>query len=118
MKINTLHIEKLQLKIYNLLMSNPDMGLGEVNDCRDAAAELIGEWLKELDPKPEKVVYELLERTELQGDVWYYIHKNGSYVDQSTTRNLAEAEEMLEKFFSGKPSEPFIIVLKTIEVNE
>mgnify|MGYP001172366938 CR=1 FL=1 len=118
MKINTLHIEKLQNKIFDLLMSNPDVGLGEVNDCRDAAAELVGEWLKELNPKPEKVVYELLERKELQGDVWYYIHKNGSYVGESSTRNLVEAEEMLQKFTSGKPSEPIINVLKTIEIDE
>lgn len=118
MKINTLHIEKLQNKIFDLLMSNPDMGLGDMNDCRDVAGELVWEWVKESEPKPEKVVYELLEKTELQGDVWYYIHKNGSYVDQSSTRNLVEAEEMLEKFTSGKHSEPIINVLKTIEVNE
>lgn len=118
MKINTLHIEKLQNKIFDLLMSNPDVGLEEMNDCRDAAKELVWEWIKESEPKPTKAVYELIEKIDLQGESVYYIIKNNSFIDGTFTRKLSEAEEMLQKFTSGKPSEPIINVLKTIEIDE
>jgi hypothetical protein len=118
MKINIEQIEKLQDKIFNLLMSNPDMELGEINDCRDAAKELVEQWIEESKPPIKKAAYELIEKTDFLGDVWYSINKNSQYVGQSSTKNLSEAEEMLEKLISFKSSEPIINVLKTIEIDE
>ena len=40
--------------------------------------------------------YELMKKTEVNGDVWYYIRKNEGYsVDQSWTLSLEKAEKML-----------------------
>lgn len=38
-------IENLRTMIYNLLISNPDVGMGEIGECRDAADELVNEWI-------------------------------------------------------------------------
>jgi hypothetical protein len=62
--------------------------------------------------------YELVEKTEINGEVWYTIRRNGDYVSNSATRELKEAEQMLNEFENGKPSEPIFKTLKTIEVNE
>lgn len=37
----------LEDKIYNLLMANPEMGMGEMGECREAAERLVSEWLEE-----------------------------------------------------------------------
>lgn len=63
--------------------------------------------------------YELMEKTEVNGEVWYYIRKqDGFSVDNSWTMRLEKAEEMFRELKEGKSSEPIIKVLKTIEVNE
>jgi len=63
--------------------------------------------------------YELVEKTEINGDVWYYIRKDeGFSINDSWTRKLEEAQKMLEEFEKGKPSEPIIKILKTIEIEE
>lgn len=62
--------------------------------------------------------YELVEKTEINGEVWYTIRRNGDYVSNSATRELKEAEQMLNEFENGKPSEPIFKTLKTIEVDE
>ena len=62
--------------------------------------------------------YELEEKTEVNGQVWYHIKKDGNHIDDSFTQKLEEAEEMLEELINGKPSEPIIKILKTIEVND
>ena len=62
--------------------------------------------------------YELIEKTEVNGNVWYKIIKDGVYVSDSYTQNFKEASKLLDKLVSGKPSEPIIKVIKTIEVNE
>lgn len=63
--------------------------------------------------------YELMQKTEVNGDVWYYIRKDeGFSVEQSWTLSLEKAEKMLDEFKKGKPTEPIIQVLKTIEVDE
>jgi len=63
--------------------------------------------------------YELVEKTEINGDVWYYIRKDeGFSINDSWTRKLEEAQKMLEEFEKGKPSEPIIKILKTIEIDE
>ena len=63
--------------------------------------------------------YELVEKTEINGDVWYYIRKDeGFSITDSWTRKLEEAQKMLEEFEKGKPSEPIIKILKTIEIDE
>jgi hypothetical protein len=63
--------------------------------------------------------YELMEKTENNGDVWYYIRKDeGFSVENSWTKILKDAEKMLEQIHRGKPAEPIIKILKTIEVDE
>ena len=62
--------------------------------------------------------YELKKRTETNGDVGYYICKDGAYVDKSFATQVEEAEKMLEQFVNGKPSEPIVEILKTIDVND
>lgn len=63
--------------------------------------------------------YELMEKTENNGDVWYYIRKDeGLSVENSWTKNLQDAEKMLEQIRKGKPAEPIIKILKTIEIND
>ena len=62
--------------------------------------------------------YELLEKTEVNGDVWYLIRKDGFYVSDSVTKKLEDAEQMLMELEKGKPSEPIFKTLKTIEVDE
>jgi hypothetical protein len=62
--------------------------------------------------------YELIRKTDTNGDVGYYIVKDGKYVDKSFTFKIEQVEEMLEEFINGKPAEPIIETLKTIEVDE
>ena len=62
--------------------------------------------------------FELVKRTEINGDVWYCIRKNGLHVPDSNTRDFEMACEMLESFKKGKQSEPIFEIVKTIEVNE
>ena len=62
--------------------------------------------------------YELVQETELNGQVWYKIFQDGSYVYGTLTRNLEEATSNLEAFANGKQSTPIIKVIKTIEVND
>lgn len=38
-------LKNLETMIYNLLMSNPEVGMGEIGECRDAARELTQEWI-------------------------------------------------------------------------
>jgi hypothetical protein len=44
--MNQNQIKSLQNAIYDLLMSNPDMGLGEVNECQEAAQDLVYQWME------------------------------------------------------------------------
>jgi hypothetical protein len=63
--------------------------------------------------------YELMERTENNGELWYFIRKDDGFsVNNSWTKNLQDAEKMFKELEQGKSSEPSTIVLKTIEVNE
>ena len=63
--------------------------------------------------------YELVEKTEVNGEVWYYIQKeNGFSVNNSWTKNLEDAEKMFKELEQGKSSEPITKILKTIEVND
>jgi|TARA_R110000868_G_scaffold215159_1_gene465258 hypothetical protein len=62
--------------------------------------------------------YELVEKTEINGEVWYLIRKDGYYVSDSVTRKLEQAETMLSRLEQGTPSEPIFKTLKTIEVDE
>ena len=40
-------VESLRDKIFNSLISNPEYGLGEMNDIRDEANSIVNEWLEE-----------------------------------------------------------------------
>jgi hypothetical protein len=63
--------------------------------------------------------YELVEKTEVNGEVWYYIQKeNGFSVNNSWTKYLEDAEKMFKELEEGKSSEPITKILKTIEVND
>ncbi len=45
--IKETQIEALKAKIYGLLMANAEMDMGDMNDCKDAANELVSEWIDE-----------------------------------------------------------------------
>lgn len=63
--------------------------------------------------------YELMEKTEYTGEIWYYIRKDDGFsVENSWTKKLEDAEKMFKEFEEGKSSEPVIKILKTIEVDE
>jgi len=63
--------------------------------------------------------YELMVKTEVNGEVWYYIRKDeGFSVENSWTKKLEDAEKMLEEIQKGKPAEPIIKILKTIQIND
>ncbi len=63
--------------------------------------------------------YQLMEKTENNGDVWYYIRKDDGFsVENSWTKILQDAEKMFEEIQKGKPTEPIIKILKTIEIND
>jgi hypothetical protein len=63
--------------------------------------------------------YELMEKTEYTGEIWYYILKDDGFsVENSWTKNLEDAEKMFKELEEGKSSEPVIKILKTIEVDE
>ncbi len=63
--------------------------------------------------------YELMQKTEVNGEVWYFIRKDDGFsVNNSWTTKLEDAEKMFEEIQQGKPTEPIIEILKTIEVNE
>lgn len=62
--------------------------------------------------------YELMKVTNPDKTIVYFIRKNGDSVSGSFTTKLNEAEEMLKEFEKGKPSEPIIETIKTIEVDE
>ena len=62
--------------------------------------------------------YELIEKIEPNGQVWYHIKKDDNHVNESYTRDLEEAEKNLKELVNGKPTEPIIKILKTIETND
>jgi D-arabinose 1-dehydrogenase-like Zn-dependent alcohol dehydrogenase len=63
--------------------------------------------------------YELVKVTNPDNSIVYFIRKNGgSSIAGSFTTKLNEAEEMLKEFEKGKPSEPIMETIKTIEVKE
>ena len=59
--------------------------------------------------------YELLKTTDVNGEIWYSINKDGLHVNTSFSRDLKQTEEMLEELVNGKPSKPVVEILKTIE---
>lgn len=63
--------------------------------------------------------YELVKKTELNGDVWYFIRKDDGYsVENSWTMSLEKAEQMLHELEKGKASMPIFETIKTIHVEE
>lgn len=62
--------------------------------------------------------FELVEETEVNGQVWYKILQDGNYIYGTLTRHLEEASNNLEAFANGKKAAPISKVIKTIEVNE
>ena len=65
-----------------------------------------------------KTKFELVEETEVDGQVWYKIHKDGQYVLGTLTKRLDEANRMFGEFSNGRQTVPILKVIKTIEVNE
>jgi len=59
--------------------------------------------------------YELLKTTDVNGEVWYSINKDGIHVNSSFSKELKVTEEMLTELLNGRPSQPIIEILKTIE---
>lgn len=63
--------------------------------------------------------YELVKKTEINGEVWYFIRKGDGYsVENSWTMRLEKAERMFQELESRKNLEPTFETLKTIEVND
>jgi hypothetical protein len=63
--------------------------------------------------------YELVKKTEVNGDVWYFIRKDDGYsLENSWTMHLEKAERMLQEIETRKNLEPIFETLKTIEVND
>jgi hypothetical protein len=62
--------------------------------------------------------YELEERTELNGQVWYHIKKDDIHVDDTYTQDFNQALEFFDSFKNGKQNKPIIKILKTIDINE
>jgi hypothetical protein len=63
--------------------------------------------------------YELVKKTEINGEVWYFIRKDNGYsVENSWTMHLEKAERMFQEIESRKNLEPTFETLKTIEVKE
>jgi uncharacterized protein YtpQ (UPF0354 family) len=63
--------------------------------------------------------YELVKKTEVNGDVWYFIRKDDGYsLENSWTMRLEKAERMLQEIETRKNLEPIFETLKTIEVND
>lgn len=60
--------------------------------------------------------FELIEKTEINGEVWYSIHRDGRYVDNSHTKHIEEATQMFHELANGtRRSVPIIKIIKTIE---
>ena len=62
--------------------------------------------------------YELVEKTEIDGQVWYFIKKDGESVSTTWTQVITDAQKMIEQFEKGKSSEPMFRIIKTIDVDE
>lgn len=63
--------------------------------------------------------YELVKKTEINGDVWYFIRKEDGYsVESSWTTKIEDAEEMLRKIEMNGTQAPTFETLKTIHVEE
>lgn len=62
--------------------------------------------------------FELVEETEVNGQVWYKIFQDGNYIYGTLTRHLEEATNNLEALANGRQATPILKVIKTIEVNE
>lgn len=45
--IPTEYVESLRHKIYVKLIENPELGLGEIGECKDEAARIVEEWMNE-----------------------------------------------------------------------
>lgn len=45
--ITTQQRESLENRIYTLLMSSDDMGMGDYGNCLDATQELVSKWMEE-----------------------------------------------------------------------
>ena len=62
--------------------------------------------------------YELIRTTDTDG-LWYSIQIDGLHVNNSYTRHITEAEEMLKKLVNGELQGKAIVeTIKTIETNE
>jgi uncharacterized protein YtpQ (UPF0354 family) len=63
--------------------------------------------------------YELVKKTEINGEVWYFIRKGDGYsVENSWTMHLEKAERMFQEIESRKNLDPIFETLKAIEVND
>jgi uncharacterized protein YtpQ (UPF0354 family) len=63
--------------------------------------------------------YELVKKTEINGEVWYFIRKGDGYsVENSWTMHLEKAELMFQEIESRNNLDPIFETLKAIEVND
>lgn len=62
--------------------------------------------------------YELVKKTEINGDVWYHITKDAEHIDNTYTKELEEAEKLFDKIVDGYLTEPTIEILKTLKIQD
>ena len=62
--------------------------------------------------------FELVKTTELNGEVWYNITKDGYHVNQSFSKNLEQVQKMFDGLVNGQPSEPIVEILKSTEYGD
>lgn len=46
-KLTTTQVASLESKIYDLLIQNPEMDMGDMGNCTEAASDLVANWIQE-----------------------------------------------------------------------
>lgn len=62
--------------------------------------------------------FELIKTTDVNGEIWYNIKKDGLHVNQTFTKKFEDAEKLFEELTNGRPSEPIVEILKTTEYGD
>jgi hypothetical protein len=62
--------------------------------------------------------YELVKKTEINGEIWYHITKDGEHINDTYTRELEEANQLFEKIVNGFLTEPTIEIIRKLEIHD
>jgi ketol-acid reductoisomerase len=67
--------------------------------------------------KPKNMAkFEIVKETSFTGDVLYYIEKEGIYIMNSASSDLAKVEDYLHTIITNNEQETFKESIKTIEI--